>query len=171
MLYEKFKSWSTGWLGQPHIQIRLFMVPLLEVKEIITRSLVTQFIDLLFHVLSLDFGVLFGMWYQIAKIVEQLPELALQTSLSNQEDSLSVLPLLGMRFCIFECSQFILRIYLLSLFAFFALFQFKWLLLFAWVISWVIFWNFWGFGLLLLLLRLLSFGCLLDGFLRAVFLP
>ena len=110
------------------------MVPLLKVKEIITRSLVTQFIDLFFHVLSLDFGFLFGMWYQIDKIVKQLPELALQTSLSNHENSLSVLPLLGMRFCIFKCSQFILRIYLLSLIAFFALFQFNRLFLFAGVI-------------------------------------
>jgi len=39
-----------------------------------------------------------------------------------------------MRFCVFECSQFILRIYLFGLLAFFALFDFNWLFLFAGVI-------------------------------------
>ena len=86
------------------------MVALLEVNEVIARAIKTQLVNLVLHILPLDFCFLLAVWNQECKVVDEVPKVPLDTALCDHEHPLSVFPLPSLFLWVLEGSQLVFRV-------------------------------------------------------------
>ena len=124
-LDEELESRTTGRLAEPHVQVSLSSVgSLLQVNVVVAGSLVAQGIDLSFGLLSLDLSLQFRVWDDVLEVLEELLIHISDASLADQQNTLSVLPLLALGLLVGKSPQLVLWISLDFLFALFRLYFF-----------------------------------------------
>lgn len=123
--YLELNRWAIWCLGAPHEQVISFS--LFEKQEVIARSVHGNMVYVKFGFFALDFGLFFSVGNQVHNVLHKLFIETFDASGANNQSSLSIFPFFGVRFGIFECSEFIFRIiifFLFFLFTFICLFFF-----------------------------------------------